>query len=60
MQQMTGSNLSQYNIMAMGITPYINSSHYHAAALCGDPEAGGDCRRKARKARRRLRRSPVM
>ena len=26
MQQMTGSNLSQYNIMAMGITPYINSS----------------------------------
>ena len=26
MQSMTGSNLSQYNIMAMGITPYINSS----------------------------------
>lgn len=26
MQYMTGSNLSQYNIMAMGITPYINSS----------------------------------
>ena len=26
MQSMTGSNLASYNIMAMGITPYINSS----------------------------------
>ena len=26
MQSMTGSNLSSYNIMAMGITPYINAS----------------------------------
>ena len=26
MQSMTGSSLSSYNIMAMGITPYINSS----------------------------------
>ena len=26
MQSMTGSNLASYNIMAMGITPYINAS----------------------------------
>ena len=25
-QSMTGSNFSNYNIMAMGITPYINAS----------------------------------
>ena len=28
MQSMTGSDLASYNIMAMGITPYINSVSY--------------------------------
>ena len=38
-QSMTGSNFSNYNIMAMGITPVHQRIHYHAAAVRRHSEA---------------------
>ena len=53
MQSMTGSDLASYNIMAMGITPYINSSII-MQLLCVAIRSWRSCRSRATRGRKKI------